>query len=90
MIRILPKPLVGLGQQRPTARHVCTASIKETPSARSFAIRVRNVGNGAVDGSSSKHARVGEALLLREAGRSLSRAATASRAWDRYKSVWAP
>ena len=56
MIRILPKPLGGSATAAncPPRLHRID---KETPSARSFAIRVRNVGNGAVDGSSSKHAR---------------------------------
>jgi len=31
--------------------------MNDNPNARSFAIRVRNVGSGAVDGSSSRQAR---------------------------------
>jgi hypothetical protein len=42
-----------------SCRHVCAAYIKETPRARSLAIRVRNVGSGAVEGSSSKQANIG-------------------------------
>jgi len=33
--------------------------MKEIPSARSLAIRVRSVGSGAVDGSSSRQASIG-------------------------------
>jgi hypothetical protein len=43
----------------PSCRHVCAAYIKDTPSARSLAIRVRSVGSGAVDGNSSKQASIG-------------------------------
>jgi hypothetical protein len=33
--------------------------MNEMPSARSFAIRMRNVGSGAVEGSSSRQASIG-------------------------------
>src|SRR5829696_1511429 len=42
-----------------SCRQVCAAYIKETPRARSLAIRVRNVGSGAVDGNSSEQASIG-------------------------------
>ena len=40
-------------------RQVCAAYTNDNPRARSLAIRVRKVGNGAVDGNSSKQASSG-------------------------------
>jgi hypothetical protein len=45
MIRILPQRHAGSATAA-NCRHVCTAQIKETPGARSFAIQVRNGGRG--------------------------------------------